>query len=89
LRWLHITSLIWGVAIEILPWSCPLTLAENWLELRAGSTSYQGSFVLHYLDMLVYPNISPLLLTQAAVVVGIVNLGIYFRRFRRRGTTAW
>jgi len=48
LRWLHIASLIWGVLIEVLPWPCPLTLAENWFTLRAGFTSYQGAFLLHY-----------------------------------------
>src|SRR5881227_366540 len=35
LRWLHLGSLVWGILIEILPWSCPLTWAENWLETRA------------------------------------------------------
>ena len=36
LRWLHIVSLAWGMLIEIFPWTCPLTFAENWLEVRAG-----------------------------------------------------
>ena len=90
LRWLHIASLVWGISIEVLPyWSCPLTLAENWLQLRAGVTPYQGGFLLHYLDMFVYPNVPPVLLTVAAVVVGIVNIGIYGQRFRRRGSLGW
>src|SRR3989449_4592586 len=62
LRWLHLGSLVWGILIEILPWSCPLTWAENWLETRAGVAPYQGGFLLHYLDALVYPNIPPGLL---------------------------
>ena len=36
LRWLHLSCLVWGILIEILPWTCPLTWAENWLETRAG-----------------------------------------------------
>jgi hypothetical protein len=36
LCWLHIVSLIWGVLTELLPWPCPLTLLENWLEQKAG-----------------------------------------------------
>ncbi|MGA8343326.1 MAG: DUF2784 domain-containing protein, partial [Candidatus Sulfotelmatobacter sp.] len=40
LRWVHITCLIWGILIEILPWPCPLTLLENWLESRAGVEPY-------------------------------------------------
>jgi hypothetical protein len=83
LSWLHIASLLWGVLVEVLPWSCPLTLVEQWLEIRAGLTAYQGGFLLHYLDKLVYPDIPPMLLTDAAVVVVIVNLIIYGLRFHR------
>jgi Protein of Unknown function (DUF2784) len=84
LRWLHLGSLIWGMLIEILPWTCPLTWAENWLESRAGVVPYQGGFLLHYLDALVYPNVPASLLTAAGVVICLVNLGIYAIRFRRR-----
>lgn len=55
LRRLHIASLIWGIVTELLPWPCPLTLLENWLEEKAGIEPYQGGFLLHYLDKLVYP----------------------------------
>jgi hypothetical protein len=83
LRWLHIGSLVWGVLIEIVPWPCPLTVAEQWLENRARLASYRGSFLLHYLDKFVYPDVPPDLLTYAAVVVAIANFGIYARRFWR------
>ena len=46
LRWLHIASLLWGILTELLPWPCPLTLVENWLEGRAGVAPYQGGFLL-------------------------------------------
>jgi len=83
LRWIHILSLIWGILTELLPWPCPLTVLENWLEARAGITPYQGGFLLHYLDALVYPNVSPTLLTIAGVVVCGVNLGVYIFAFTR------
>jgi hypothetical protein len=83
LAWLHIVSLLWGIWIEIGPWPCPLTWAENWLEVRAGLQPYQDSFLLHYLDKFVYPDIPPVLLTEAAVVVAIANFGIYAWRFLR------
>jgi hypothetical protein len=84
LRRLHLTSLAWGILIEILPWTCPLTWAENWLETQAGIAPYQGGFLLHYLDALVYPNIPPGLLTGLGVAVCAVNLGVHARRLRRR-----
>jgi hypothetical protein len=80
-RWVHITCMIWGVLIEVLPRPCPLTLLENWLENRAGVAPYQGGFLLHYLDALVYPNIPPVLLTAAGIVVCTLNLALYARTF--------
>jgi hypothetical protein len=77
LRWLHIICLVWGMLVELLPWPCPLTLLENWLEFRAGIQAYRGGFLLHYLDATVYPNISPAVLTTVGVAVCIANLGLY------------
>src|SRR3989442_555961 len=62
-RWLHIASLVWGILTELLPWPCPLTVLENWFEGKAGVEPYQGGFLLHYLDNLVYPDISASVLT--------------------------
>lgn len=80
LRWLHIVSLVWGVLTEVLPWPCPLTLLENWLELWAGVRPYEGGFLLHYLDKLVYPNISEGVLTASGVIVCALNLAFYARQ---------
>jgi hypothetical protein len=80
LRWLHIASLLWGILTELMPWPCPLTLLENWLEQKAGVTPYQGGFLLHYLDKLVYPDISATALTVAGVIVCAFNLAIYGRQ---------
>jgi hypothetical protein len=77
LRWLHIASLVWGILTELLPWPCPLTLLENWLEGQAGVEPYQGGFVLHYLDKLVYPDISATILTVAGVIICGLNLAFY------------
>ena len=77
LRWLHIASLVWGILTELLPWPCPLTVLENWLEGKAGVEPYQGGFLLHYLDKLVYPDISGTVLTVAGVIICALNLGFY------------
>jgi len=80
LRWLHIASLIWGILTELLPWPCPLTVLENYLEARAGVEPYQGGFLLHYLDRLIYPDISATVLTVAGVLVCALNLALYARK---------
>ena len=80
LRWLHIASLIWGILTELLPWPCPLTVLENSLEAKAGIQPYQGGFLFHYLDKLVYPDVSATVLTIAGVFVCVFNLALYGRR---------
>jgi hypothetical protein len=80
---LHILALVWGIVVEVSPWPCPLTLAENYFESRAGVTQYQGGCILHYLDAIVYPNLPGWIVTIAGVAVCALNLGIYGRRFHR------
>ena len=80
LRWVHIASLIWGILTELLPWPCPLTVLENWLEATGGVTPYQGGFLLHYLDKLVYPDIPATVLTVAGILVCVLNLALYGRQ---------
>jgi len=80
LRWLHVASLVWGILTELLRWPCPLTLLENWLERNAGVEPDQGGFLLHYLDKLVYPDISSTMLTTAAVIICGLNLAFYGRQ---------
>jgi hypothetical protein len=81
---LHVATLVYGVIVEIFGFWCPLTALEKWLDVRGGVSAYRGSFVLHYLDALVYPNVSPNLLVAGAVALCILNLWIYARRFRVR-----
>jgi hypothetical protein len=77
LRSLHLCSLTWGILTELLPWPCPLTVLENWLEAKAGVQPYQGGFLLHYLDKVVYPDISATFLTVAGVIICALNLALY------------
>ena len=74
LRWLHIISLVWGIFTELLPWPCPLTLLENWLEAKAGVEAYQGGFLLHYLDKFVYPDISATALMVALSILDSMDV---------------
>ncbi|MGA3333579.1 MAG: DUF2784 domain-containing protein [Terracidiphilus sp.] len=79
---LHILALLWGIATEAGPWPCPLTLAELFFETRAGLAVYQGSFLLHLLDAIVYPSLPDWLVTVLGVGVCTFNLGIYLWRLR-------
>src|ERR1035437_4089958 len=80
---LPILALLWAIVVEVGPWPCPLTLAEQYFESRAGPSAYHGSFLLHYLDAIVYPNLPGWIVTSAGVAVCALNLGVYCWRLRK------
>jgi hypothetical protein len=89
LRTLHIASLCYAIVIELVPWPpCPLTVAESWLENRAGIEPARGPFLLRILDALVYPNLPERLVVGGAVLVCVTILSVYLRRYLHRTTPA-
>jgi hypothetical protein len=89
LRWLHIGSLVYAILIELFWFPCPLTLAENYFLARAGERPYRESFLIHYLDAVIYPNVPATLVTGVAVAVCLSILGLYALRFLRRTPAGW
>ncbi len=79
----HVASLVWGIMVEVGPWPCPLTTAEDFFQRRAGLVSSGGNFLQHYISSLVYPNVSVMLLTICGVAVCAANLAIYAWRVWR------
>lgn len=55
-------------------------MLENWFEAKAAVEPYQRGFLIHYLDKLVYPDISATVLTVAGVVICVLNLAFYGRQ---------
>src|SRR5579864_6772064 len=84
--WVHVITIIYGIIAETTTLVCPLTLAENWCEARAGVSPYHGPFLLHCLDTTVYPRVPVVLLVTVAVAVCVLNLGIYARRFLKHAS---
>ena len=91
LRTLHLASLIYAIVIELLPWlPCPLTLAETWLEARAGIESAHAPFLVRVLETIVYPDLPEGLVAGTAVFVCVAILGVYLLRyFRRTASGRW
>lgn len=88
IAWLHVPAALWGAAIALIGWTCPLTPLENLLRKRAGQEGYEGGFIENYILPLIYIEglTSPL---YAALGVGVivVNAAIYawaWRRWRRQ-----
>jgi hypothetical protein len=85
MRTLHIISLIYSIAIQLLPWPpCPLTVAETWLEARASIKSTHAPFLVRLLDAVVYPDLPEWFVVASAVLVCIAILCLYLRRYLRR-----
>jgi hypothetical protein len=86
--WLHIPVVLWGVAIEVIGWICPLTPLENALRRAAGRDGYSGGFVEHYLISIIYPDGltrgGQLVLAGLIIVVNILLYGIVLTRRRAK-----
>lgn len=79
----HVLSLLSAIAVQFSAWPCPLTVAEQYFESRAGLPVYHGRFLVHYLDATVNPNISAALVGAVVTAFCCFNLGIYLWRFRK------
>lgn len=88
-RAIHVACVLYGIFIEVSNLSCPLTLAEWWLEDRGGMAPYSEPFILHYLELLVYPSIPVRALIVGGVTVCVGILAIYVWRYRHRDARGW
>ncbi|HET7826089.1 MAG TPA: DUF2784 domain-containing protein [Anaeromyxobacter sp.] len=81
----HLPCAVYGAAIELWGWICPLTPLENRLRVLGGERGYAGGFIEHYLLPLVYPE--PLTTRMQAllgVLVAAGNVAIYAWALRGR-----
>ncbi|MFV2197886.1 DUF2784 domain-containing protein [Nocardiopsis sp. LOL_012] len=88
--WLHLCVALYGLAISIVGWICPLTYVENWGRLRAGQEGLdQEGFIAHYLTGVIYPE-DQLVAVQVGVgaVVALSWAGLAVLVLRRRRAAA-
>lgn len=87
----HLVALLWGVIVEVGPVPCPLTLMETYFERGAGVPPIGGSYLLHCVNALIYPNAPYWTIAVCGVAVCVVNFGVYLWRgwgWRRRRAVA-
>jgi hypothetical protein len=86
--WLHIPAAIWGVLIEFTGWICPLTPLENSLRTRGGAAGYNGGFIEHYIQPVLYPagltRSTQVVLGSLALALNLTAYGIMASRMRRQ-----
>jgi len=82
--WLHLGSLGFSVVLQVFGWLCPLTHLEVWLRAKSG-WAYSGMFIQHYVEKLVYLDVS-----RTAVFVGtavvIAGSGVLYLKGSSQGT---
>ena len=77
LVWAHLPAVAWGAGTVVIGFPCPLTALEKGLRRLAGGQGYEGGFVDHYVEGVVYPDEYTALLhsmAAVAIVAGYVGL---------------
>ena len=78
---IHLAGLFFAILIQVFGWYCPLTYLEFWLRSRHNpSTSYAGSFIIYYVERLVYLEISRTGVLLATIGLVIFNFWLYLRK---------
>jgi hypothetical protein len=81
LVWVHLPAVAWGAGTVVIGFPCPLTPLEKALRRLAGGEGYQGGFVDHYIEDVIYPDEYSVVLRAVALVAIVVGyLGLRRRR---------
>jgi Protein of Unknown function (DUF2784) len=78
-RFTHLSAIAVIVLQSWLGAICPLTILEMWLRSRAGEATYQGSFIAHWMQQLLYYQAPPWVFTLAYTVFGLLVLLCWVR----------
>lgn len=82
--WLHLPVAIYGAAIELIGFYCPLTPLENYLRRKGGQAGYDGGFIEYYLLRILYPDgltrRVELALGCGVILVNLIAYGLVFRK---------
>lgn len=74
----HLSGLAFAIILQIFGWYCPLTDLEIWLRSRYDpSLSYQGSFIIHYIEKIVYLEIPRSLILFLTILICALSLWFY------------
>ena len=77
----HLSGLVFAFVIQIFDWYCPLTHLEVWLRSRHNSAlSYTGSFIIHYVEKIVYIELSRNLIIVLTLVLCGLNVWLYLKK---------
>jgi len=77
----HLSGLAFAFLIQIFNWYCPLTHLEVWLRSKHDSAlSYTGSFIIHYVEKIVYIEISRYCILMFTLFLCGFNVWFYLKK---------
>ncbi len=78
MKYIHIGGLGFSIFMQAMDWYCPLTHLEFWLRNRhEPGLAYQGSFIAHYAEKIIYLDVTPLAIRTATLALCAVNACVY------------
>jgi hypothetical protein len=77
----HLSGLVFAFVIQVFDWYCPLTHLEVWLRSKHDfPLTYTGSFIIHYIEELVYIEHSRTLILFFTVLLCGFNAWLYLKK---------
>lgn len=77
----HVSGLAFAFFIQIVDWYCPLTHLEVWLRAKQNpSLTYRGSFIIHYVEKIVYIELSRTMIAILTILLCGFTLWFYLRK---------
>lgn len=86
--WAHLPATAWGLGTLTIGFPCPLTALEKTLRRWAGAGGYEGGFVDHYIENVIYPQEYSSVLRAVAVVMILAGYGRVLAGFARNPRAA-
>ena len=88
-RWLfrtvHLFGIVYVSLLALMGKYCPLTLWENSLRAKFDPTlTYPGSFLIHYAEKLVYPDVNPLVILIPTTFITVFTVVAFIIRPPKR-----
>jgi len=81
LRTIHLFGILYVASLAILDKYCPLTVLESKLRQKFEPNFINPeSFIIYYLEKIVYPNINPIIIIIPTVLIAVFSLIVYIAK---------
>lgn len=77
-RTIHLFGILYVGLLAALGKYCPLTQLENDFRIRHDpDLAYHGSFIIHHLEKIVYPDVPPRIIIIPTMLIALFTLVVY------------